>query len=62
MNQSIWLALGLVLIIEGLGPMLWPERWRSMVTQLAAQPQTMLRRIGGALVVAGVVIYVMRSR
>ncbi|KAB7699653.1 DUF2065 domain-containing protein [Plesiomonas shigelloides] len=62
MNQSIWLALGLVLIIEGLGPMLWPERWRSMVTLLAAQPQTMLRRIGGALVVAGVVIYVMCSR
>ena len=62
MNQSIWLALGLVLIIEGLGPMLWPERWRSMGTQLAAQPQTMLRRIGGALVVAGVVIYVMCSR
>lgn len=25
MNSTIWLALALVLVLEGLGPMLYPE-------------------------------------
>ncbi|MGO3569074.1 MAG: DUF2065 family protein, partial [Serratia grimesii] len=25
MNSTIWLALGLVLVLEGLGPMLFPQ-------------------------------------
>ena len=56
MSDSIWLAIGLVLIVEGLGPLLAPNGWRAMVAELSQQPDTQLRRIGGCLVVAGAVI------
>lgn len=61
MADSLWVALGLVLIVEGLGPLLAPRGWRSMVAQLSEQPDHQLRRIGGCLVVAGAVIAYMMS-
>ncbi|WP_261816125.1 DUF2065 domain-containing protein [Vibrio gallicus] len=59
MSESIWLAIGLVLLFEGIGPFIAPDGWRKMVAQLSAQPDTQLRRIGGCLVVAGIVIITM---
>ncbi|MCZ4296345.1 DUF2065 domain-containing protein [Vibrio sinaloensis] len=56
MSNALWLAFGLVLIVEGLGPLLAPKGWRNMVAQLSEQPDNQLRRIGGCLVVAGAVI------
>lgn len=35
MNSTIWLALALVLVLEGLGPMLYPVAWKKMVSALA---------------------------
>lgn len=63
MSNAIWLALGLVLVFEGLGPLLAPRGWREMVSQLSHQDDNTLRRIGGCLVVAGsVVAYIMYTR
>ncbi|RPH28519.1 DUF2065 family protein [Buttiauxella warmboldiae] len=62
MNSTIWLALALVLVLEGLGPMLYPRMWRRMIVALTQLPDNTLRRFGGGLVVAGVVIYYMLSR
>ena len=59
MTSSIWLAIGLVLIAEGIGPLIAPNGWRNMVAQLSKQPDNDLRRIGGCLVVAGAVIVYM---
>jgi len=59
MNTTIWLALALVLVLEGLGPMLFPRLWRRMVLSMTQLPETILRRFGGGLVVAGCVIYYM---
>ena len=59
MNTTIWLALALVLVLEGLGPMFYPQAWRKMVAALSNLPDATLRRFGGGLVVAGVVIYYM---
>lgn len=56
MSHPIWLAIGFVLIIEGLGPLLAPTGWRTMIAQLSRQNDHQLRRMGGCLVVAGVVI------
>ncbi|MCW8335080.1 DUF2065 domain-containing protein [Vibrio sp. SCSIO 43135] len=56
MSNSIWLAIGLVLIVEGLGPLIAPNGWRNMVAQLSELPDNLLRRVGGCLVVAGAVI------
>ncbi|HDY8051581.1 TPA: DUF2065 domain-containing protein [Vibrio vulnificus] len=61
MSNSLWVALGLVLIVEGLGPLLAPRGWRNMVAQLSEQPDNQLRRIGGCLVVVGAVIAYMMS-
>ena len=57
MNPTIWMALGLVLVLEGLGPMLFPTVWRKMIGSLTTLPDPLLRRFGGGLVVAGCVIY-----
>lgn len=59
MDFTIWLALALVLVLEGLGPMLFPQAWRKMIQAITQLPDTMLRRFGGGLVVAGCVIYYM---
>lgn len=56
MSNSIWLAIGLVLIVEGLGPLIAPNGWRNMIAQLSELPDNLLRRVGGCLVVAGAVI------
>ncbi|CCG88630.1 DUF2065 domain-containing protein [Erwinia piriflorinigrans] len=62
MNITVWMALGLVLILEGVGPMLSPRLWRRIIISMARMPDGLLRRIGGGLVVAGVVIYYMLTR
>jgi uncharacterized protein YjeT (DUF2065 family) len=56
MSDSIWLALGFVLILEGLGPLLSPYGWRTMMKHLSEQHDNQLRRIGGCLVVSGVIM------
>ncbi|HAB23540.1 MAG: DUF2065 family protein [Pantoea sp.] len=59
MNKTIWMALALVLVLEGLGPMFLPRIWRRMILSMAQLPDRLLHRFGGGLVVAGVVIYYM---
>ena len=59
MNSTIWLALALVLVLEGLGPMLYPKAWKKMISAMTNLPDNILRRFGGGLVVAGVVVYYM---
>ena len=51
MNSTIWLALALVLVLEGL--------WKKMISAMTNLPDNILRRFGGGLVVAGVVVYYM---
>lgn len=55
MSEAIWLALAIVLIIEGIGPMLFPNKWQHYIQQLAAQPPSQLRTMGGVMVIIGVV-------
>jgi len=61
MNSTIWMALALVLVLEGLGPMFMPRAWRRMILAITQLPDRLLHRFGGGLVVAGVVIYAMIS-
>nr|WP_228066266.1 DUF2065 domain-containing protein [Superficieibacter sp. 1612_C1] len=56
------MALALVLVLEGLGPMLYPRAWRKMIAAMTQLPDTILRRFGGGLVVAGFVIYYMLTK
>lgn len=56
MLTSMLAGLGLLLLFEGLGPLLVPKVWQQMLRLLSEQPPEQLRRIGGSLVVAGLVI------
>ena len=53
---AILIGVGLLLLFEGLGPLLAPRAWQQMLRLMSDQPPEQLRRIGGCLVVAGAVI------
>ena len=55
-----WLlpAVAIVLIIEGVGPLLFPNKWRNYLLQISLQPTNHLRQKGGVLVIIGVLLLV----
>lgn len=55
MEANILTALAIVLVIEGIGPMLFPSKWQGYIRGLLDQPIEQLRTIGGILVTVGVV-------
>jgi hypothetical protein len=62
MNETIWLALAMVLVLEGIGPMLIPGIWRRMITIITQLPNHLLNRFGGVLVIIGAVIFYILGR
>ena len=55
------LALGIVLIVEGIGPLLFPNRWRAYLKDISNQNQQLLQRLGGGLVTSGIVLLIIFS-
>jgi uncharacterized protein len=53
MESSIWLALALVLVIEGLLPFLSPTRWRKAFEQALKLSDGQIRFFGLCSVVLG---------
>ena len=51
-----WLALGLMLVFEGLMPMLSPGRWRQLFEQLLQLQDGQIRFFGVFLVLLGLVV------
>lgn len=51
----LWPALAIVLIVEGIGPLLFPTRWRLYLLQIRQMQTNQLRQTGGVLIVIGVV-------
>ena len=56
MGESILLAFGLVLVIEGLMPLVAPAQWRATVTRIAQFRDGQLRFVGMAAVIAGLLL------
>ena len=55
--QNTWLlALGLMLVLEGLMPMLAPARWRRLFEQLLQLQDGQIRFFGLFMVLAGLVL------
>jgi uncharacterized protein YjeT (DUF2065 family) len=52
--QQLWVAISLVLVIEGILPFLYPRRWRRLVAQLAAIDDKTMRIIGLVSILSGV--------
>ena len=55
MTDSLLIAIALVLVLEGIGPMLLPVKWKSYIIQLARLPIEQLRTVGGVMVTIGLV-------
>ncbi len=55
-------ALALMMIFEGLGPVLFPRRWQAFMQQLVSQDLTAIRRLGLISLALGVVtLMIVRS-
>ncbi|WP_096086034.1 DUF2065 domain-containing protein [Agaribacterium haliotis] len=49
-------ALCLVLVIEGIIPFLYPQRWRNLVAQMALMTNRQIRLVGLASMLLGTVL------
>lgn len=56
MEKIIWLALGLVLVIEGFLPALNPAIYRRMVQMMGERDDRTLRIIGLVMMIAGALL------
>jgi uncharacterized protein YjeT (DUF2065 family) len=54
-GEVILMAIAMVLIVEGIGPMLFANKWQHFLQQISQQPITQLRTMGGVLVTTGIV-------
>ena len=57
MFDTLLLALGLMLIVEGLMPMVSPLRWRSLFEQLLKLEDGQIRFFGMAMVIMGLLLF-----
>ncbi len=56
MDRALILAIALMLMLEGAGPLLFPNRWRRWMRTLSAVRNENLRQIGLVLVSAGLLL------
>lgn len=54
-GDVILMAIAMVLIVEGIGPMLFSNKWQKFLFQISQQPVNQLRTMGGILVTIGIV-------
>ncbi len=59
MSDALWLALGFMLIFEGIGPLMYPKRWANFMLQLAKSHPALLQRLGAGLCLVGALIVIL---
>ena len=57
MPDSLWVALALVLVVEGLLPLIAPRLWRESFAKLVTLSDGQLRFIGLASILAGLAAF-----
>jgi uncharacterized protein YjeT (DUF2065 family) len=57
MLSTLLMAFAIALIIEGLIPALFPNKWRSYVLKLANEPVNTIRQIGLFLLLIGTMLF-----
>ena len=57
MLDSLLMALGLMLILEGLLPMISPRSWRSLFEQMLQLQEGQIRFFGMFMVVFGLLVF-----
>lgn len=59
--HDLWVALALLLVVEGIMPFIRPERWRQLMTTIAKQPDQALRMMGlTSMLIGAGLLYVIR--
>ncbi|MGY0193629.1 DUF2065 domain-containing protein [Leptothrix sp. BB-4] len=58
MTETLWAALALVLVIEGLLPFLSPQRWRQVFEQVLRLQDGQIRFFGLCSILIGVLLLV----
>lgn len=56
MGASVAMAIGLVLVIEGIMPFVSPARWRDMLQKVGALADTQIRFFGLSMMLAGLAV------
>ena len=60
MDMELWrhllIAFSLMLVLEGIIPFLYPQRWRQMVARLAEVDNRQLRNAGFISMLCGIVL------
>ncbi|CDW96050.1 MULTISPECIES: DUF2065 domain-containing protein [unclassified Thiomonas] len=56
MQNVLFLAIGMVLVIEGLMPLFFPRQWRDMFRQIMALTDGQLRFVGLIAVATGLLL------
>jgi uncharacterized protein YjeT (DUF2065 family) len=56
MTTTLLMALAIALIIEGLIPALFPNKWRAYVLKLASESISSIRQVGIFLMILGVIL------
>lgn len=54
--RHLFIAFSLMLVLEGIIPFLYPQRWRQMVARLAEVDNRQLRNAGFISMLCGVVL------
>lgn len=59
--QIDWiLVIAMVLIIEGMMPLLFPKTWQGYIRKLANEPVSVVRQVGLILFTIGIVMLLLR--
>jgi uncharacterized protein YjeT (DUF2065 family) len=58
-TEEFLTALALMMIFEGLAPVLFPRRWQSVMRQLAGQETAAIRRLGLVSLILGLVTLIL---
>ncbi len=62
MWQDLGVALSLVLVIEGIVPFLYPDRWKELVAMAAEVDDRTMRIVGfGSMVLGTALLYLIRG-
>jgi len=61
LNNSLFLAIGLMLLLEGLMPLLMPQAWRNTFKRLIELKDGQLRYVGLMSVIGGL-LFIIFSR
>ena len=59
--NDLWVALCLLLVIEGMMPFVYPEKWQTWLRQVVEAEPSVLRWVGFVMMISGSLLLVWLS-